>query len=102
MSLFVGLCLLWLAGCATQPAKPAPGFSSVPGAVAHAPDSPTPEQNDALKAAAAAPVAAFEGEGWEPLSDGRNLVDVHRSFDGDLRALAHTACCLPLPAGGFN
>jgi hypothetical protein len=73
ISLFAGLCLLWLAGCATQPAKPAPEFSSAPGAAAHAPDSPTPEQNDSLKAAAAAPVAAFEGEGWEPLSDGQTL-----------------------------
>jgi hypothetical protein len=71
--LFVAL--LWLVGCATQPAQPSSQPAS-PTASAPEPSSeqkPAPEQKDPLQEAATAPVAPLEGQGWEPLFDGHTL-----------------------------
>lgn len=56
--------LALLTGCASRPAKPAP---QAPPAAAH------PAQNEISQDAVAKPSLPFEGEGWEPMFDGKTL-----------------------------
>jgi hypothetical protein len=69
----VGICLLGFAGCATQSTKPVVEAAPAPPVAAPSPEALKSDQNDPLKLAATAPSAPFEGEGWEPLSDGHTL-----------------------------
>jgi len=69
--------LAWLAGCTTRPAESFQTQPKAPAAVG-ATNSPVqkqePEQPDpGLKKLAETPVTPFEGEGWQPLFDGRTL-----------------------------
>jgi len=65
--------LVWAAGCASEPAKPAP-----PPAIQHKESTVQPpvasaEEKITLPAGVAQPSAPFEGEGWQAMSDGRTL-----------------------------
>src|SRR6266404_3843729 len=81
------VCLLTLAGCATQSSQLATQPQTPPGPSAAAPQSAPPEQPDPLKEAAARPSAPFEGEGWQSLFDGRTLTgwrETHFSGRGEI------------------
>ena len=65
--------LVWAAGCASEPAKPAP-----PPAIQHKESTAqapvaSAEEKITLPAGVAQPSAPFEGEGWQAMSDGRTL-----------------------------
>ena len=65
--------LVWAAGCASEPAKPAP-----PPAIQHKESTAqapvaSAEEKITLPAGVAQPSASFEGEGWQAMSDGRTL-----------------------------
>jgi hypothetical protein len=74
-------CLLpffWSAGCATNSARQA----SQPTAPLANP-APAPSHETVNKTDAAAPVAAFEGEGWQDMFDGASLTGWHETkFSG--------------------
>jgi hypothetical protein len=65
--------LVWVAGCASEPAKPA----SQPAVRQEEPKAPAPavaeETKITLPPGAAKPPAPFEGEGWEAMFDGHSL-----------------------------
>jgi len=71
LALFVGL--VWVAGCASEPAKPAPQ----PTVRHEEPTVPPPavnaESKITLPPGATQPPAPFEGEGWQPMFDGQSL-----------------------------
>ena len=81
------LCLLVALGCAASASKPAQQLPQTSAPTATAPHSAESDQPDLLKAAAAAPSAPFEGEGWQPLLDGRTLTgwrETHFSGHGEI------------------
>ena len=72
-SLALATALAWAAGCASQPAKPAPQ----PAVRHEEPTAPPPVASAELKITlppgAAQPPAPFEGDGWEAMNDGQDL-----------------------------
>jgi len=72
-SLALATALVWAAGCASQPAKPAPQ----PAVRHEEPTVPPPAANAELKITlppgAAQPPAPFEGDDWEAMYDGQTL-----------------------------
>ena len=68
----LSLALVWVAGCASGPVKPAPQPT-----IQHEAAAPPPATNDEarinLPTGAALPPVAFEGDGWEAMSDGQTL-----------------------------
>ena len=67
------LSLLFLGACASKPAKP-PLAPSISSAESNAQPWPTrPSLDEILKQAAAKPPLPFEGEGWQPMFDGKTL-----------------------------
>lgn len=73
--LAVGAGLMFLAGCASEPVKPAP--QSTPPHQQTTVPSPSPapqsEPDVLLPATAAQPAAPFEGAGWQAVFDGKTL-----------------------------
>ena len=67
--------LVWLPGCSTPPPQASiPSSPAAPVATSSPPSAQAAEQPDpALKRLSEAAVAPFEGEGWQPLFDGRTL-----------------------------
>jgi hypothetical protein len=83
----LGVCLCWLGivGCTTstphEAAKPAQ--LPPPEKPSAAPAKAVESADATLKALAAAPVASFEGEGWQEMFDGRSLTGWHETkFSG--------------------
>jgi hypothetical protein len=64
---------LWAAGCASEPAKPAPQPAARHEEPTPPPAAATEESKITLPPGAAKPSAPFEGEGWEPMFDGHSL-----------------------------
>jgi len=72
-SLTLSAGLVWAAGCASEPANPAPQ-PAVRHELPTAPPSATnAESNITLPPGAAKPPAPFEGEGWQAMFDGQTL-----------------------------
>src|SRR6266542_4661603 len=65
--------LLWLAGCASEPGKPA--SQTAPGKPEQTAATPAsrPAPDDVLRQAAAKPPLPFEGDDWQPMFDGQTL-----------------------------
>jgi hypothetical protein len=71
LALVVGL--VWVAGCATGPVKPAPQPTMQPKEATAPPSVTNVEVRITLPAGASVPPAPFEGEGWEGMFDGQTL-----------------------------
>ncbi len=72
-SLALAAGLVWAAGCASEPAKPAPQPMMQHMEAAAPPPDTNAEVRIKLPAGAALPPAPFEGEGWEAMFDGQTL-----------------------------
>jgi len=72
-TLVLSAALVWAAGCASEPATPAPS----PSVRQEEPTVPSPaaeaESKITLPPGAAQPPAPFEGEGWQAMFDGQTL-----------------------------
>jgi hypothetical protein len=93
-SLALSAGLLWAAGCASEPAKPA----SQPAVRQEGPKAPatatTEESKITLPPGAAKPPAPFEGEGWEGMFDGHSLAgwkEAPFAGHGDVHCQARTS-----------
>ena len=71
IALSVGL--LWAAGCASEPAKPAPQPTTQHQEPTAPPPAASAEAKITLPAGAAQPPASFEGDGWQAMFDGQTL-----------------------------
>src|SRR5512139_3616490 len=65
--------LVLAAGCASEPAKPAPPPATQQREPAAPPPAPNAEFKLVLPPGAAQPPAPFEGTGWQTLFDGQSL-----------------------------
>ena len=73
-SLALSAGLVWAAGCASEPAKPAPQPTAQPQRDRQRPRPPrAAESKITLPPGAAQPPAPFEGEGWQAMFDGQTL-----------------------------
>jgi hypothetical protein len=72
-SLVLSAGLVWAAGCASEPAKPAAQPALGPKEPTAAAPVTSTEAKITLSAGAAQPPAPFEGEGWQAMSDGQSL-----------------------------
>jgi hypothetical protein len=71
--------LLWAAGCASEPGKPTPKPAAQQDEPKPSPAAASEDLNITLPPGAAKPPAPFEGEGWQPMFDGRNLAGWHET-----------------------
>jgi len=86
-ALALGGCVCWLGivGCTTSSPREAvqPVQPSQPEKQSAAPVKPVESEDATLKTLAAAPVAKFDGEGWQEMFDGRSLTGWHETkFSG--------------------
>ena len=70
-ALFAGS--VWLAGCASEPDKPASQATPGKPETTAATPATRPTPDDVLRQAAAKPSAPFEGDDWQPMFDGATL-----------------------------
>src|SRR5260221_9526780 len=74
--------LFFSAGCATSGSRQSPQPTPIETTAA-APGKPAVAEDSTLKTSAAAPVASFEGEGWQDMFDGQSLAGWHETkFSG--------------------
>ena len=71
--LSTGLALL--AGCASGPTQPSAQAPPIRQAATASQPILRPAQKDLLQAAAAKAALPFEGEGWQPMFDGKTLTE---------------------------
>src|ERR1035437_7484672 len=72
-SLALAVGVVWAAGCASEPAKPAPPPTMQHKEAAAPPPDTNAEVRIKLPVGAALPPVPFEGEDWEAMFDGETL-----------------------------
>jgi hypothetical protein len=72
-SLALALGLVWVAGCASEPAKPAPQPTTQHKEATALPPATNAEARTTLPTGAALPPLSFKGEGWQAMFDGQTL-----------------------------
>jgi 3-keto-disaccharide hydrolase len=78
-SLALSAGLVWTAGCASEPAKPAAQPAARHEEPAPSPTAVATESKITLPPGAAKAPAPFEGEGWQPMFDGQTLAGWHET-----------------------
>jgi hypothetical protein len=76
-SLALAAALMWVAGCASQTAKPASQAAARHGESATPSPAANMERQITLPPGAAQPPTTFEGDGWQAMFDGQTLAGWH-------------------------